>query len=117
MRIDCKHYESRTYKSGEIVRMCRLDLAPEAPWRCPEDCPKYERRTIDAGWTVGSLAYTEPPPEPPRLDADAISVLDQTEEIINAVGPEIVREVRFDRDSAAGDVPRWKRFLPRRKRK
>ena len=26
-----------------------LDLAPEAPWRCPEECPRYERRMIDAG--------------------------------------------------------------------
>ena len=56
MRTDCKHYESRTYQSGDIVRKCRIDLAPEAPWKCPDDCPGYERRMIDAGWQYGSLA-------------------------------------------------------------
>ena len=37
MRTDCRHYESRTYGSGEVVRKCRIDFAPEAPWRCPEN--------------------------------------------------------------------------------
>ena len=55
MRIDCRHYQSRTYANGEAVRKCTLDLAPEAPWRCPADCPKYERKMIDAGWQYGSL--------------------------------------------------------------
>ena len=44
MRTDCKHYESRTYQSGDVVRKCRIDLAPEAPWQCPADCAGYERR-------------------------------------------------------------------------
>ena len=55
MRTDCKHYESRTYQSGDVVRKCRIDLAPEAPWQCPADCVGYERRMIDAGWQYGSL--------------------------------------------------------------
>jgi len=41
MRTDCKNYESRTYDDGETVRKCNLDLAPEAPWRCPEHCSGY----------------------------------------------------------------------------
>ena len=44
MREECKNFESRTYANGETVRKCDLDLAPEAPWRCPDDCPRYERR-------------------------------------------------------------------------
>jgi len=32
-----------------------LDLAPEAPWRCPENCPSYHRRLADVGWVHGSL--------------------------------------------------------------
>src|SRR5690348_1071489 len=56
MRTDCKHYESRTYSSGEVVRRCALDLAPEAPWKCPENCPSYERRMIDVGWQYGTLS-------------------------------------------------------------
>ena len=55
MRQDCRHYESRTYAKGEMVRKCRLDLAPEAPWRCPDDCPSFNRRMFDAGWQVGSI--------------------------------------------------------------
>lgn len=117
MRIDCKNYESRTYKSGETVRMCRLDLAPEAPWRCPAECPKFERRIGDAGWTFGSLAPIAQPPEPPRLDDDAIALLDEAEDIVNAIGADVLSEVRFDREAAAGRVPRWKRLLPKRKRR
>ena len=41
MRVDCRNYESRTYANGEVVRKCRIDLAPEAPWRCPDDCPGF----------------------------------------------------------------------------
>ena len=55
MRVDCRNYESRTYANGEVVRKCRIDLAPEAPWRCPDDCPGFSRRMMDAGWQVGSL--------------------------------------------------------------
>ncbi|MCZ7526723.1 MAG: hypothetical protein M5U14_10305 [Acidimicrobiia bacterium] len=64
MRTDCRHYESRTYASGEVVRKCRLDLAPEAPWRCPDDCPSFELRRIDAGWQYGSLGNTAGAPSP-----------------------------------------------------
>ena len=56
MRTECKNYESRTYANGEVVRKCRVDLAPEAPWRCPAECAGFERRMFDAGWQVGSLS-------------------------------------------------------------
>jgi hypothetical protein len=95
MRTDCKHYESRTYASGEAVRKCVLDLAPEAPWRCPADCPKYERRMIDAGWQYGSLAggMTPSPAEPEiPMDADVAALLDQAEDIVNAAGLDLLAE-------------------------
>ena len=95
MRTDCKHYESRTYSSGEAVRKCLLDLAPEAPWKCPDDCPAYERRRIDAGWQYGSLARgTEPAPAEPEVtvDADVAALLDQAEDIVNAAGAELLAE-------------------------
>jgi hypothetical protein len=98
MRVDCKFYESRTYKSGDTVRMCRLDMAPEAPWRCPENCPKYERKLVDGGWTVGSLANSTPE-EPPRLDDETAALLDSAEDIINAIGPQVVAEVQAERSS------------------
>jgi hypothetical protein len=95
MRTDCKHYESRTYASGEVVRKCTIDLAPEAPWNCPADCPKYERRKIDAGWTYGSLAKgMEPAPPVPEIamDADIAALLDATEDIVNAAGFELLEQ-------------------------
>ena len=68
MRTECKHFESRTYKSGDTVRKCNLDMAPDAPWRCPEECEKYERRMIDIAWAHGSLVPPATPVEPASLD-------------------------------------------------
>jgi len=95
MRTDCKHYESRTYASGEAVRKCLLDLAPEAPWNCPVDCPRYERRKIDAGWQYGSLAKgMEPSPAEPEvaMNADVAALLDEAEDIVNAAGFDLLEE-------------------------
>lgn len=108
MRQDCRHYESRTYASGEMVRKCRLDLAPEAPWRCPEDCPSFSRRTFDAGWQVGSLgeaAGTKAPTEP--MGEDVAALLDAAEDIVNAAAPDIIAEF---------EQPK-RRFGKRKKRK
>ena len=88
MRTDCKHYESRTYANGEAVRKCVLDLAPEAPWNCPADCPRYERKMIDVGWQYGSMAEgikaDATPPEPElEMTADVAALLDEAEDIVN----------------------------------
>jgi hypothetical protein len=108
MRMECRHYESRTYANGETVRKCDLDLAPEAPWRCPDDCPRYERRT-DIAWTWGP-AVAPPTPEEPAAQGVA-ELLDAAEEIINAAGPSILAEVRAERDRSSG----WRRFFRRRR--
>lgn len=95
MRTDCRNYESRTYTSGEVVRKCRLDLAPEAPWRCPDDCPSFELRRIDVGWQYGSLAsaVSKPQPKPPTPDdASVAALLDEAEDIVNSVAPDILAE-------------------------
>jgi hypothetical protein len=93
MRTDCKHYESRTYPSGDIVRKCRIDLAPEAPWKCPADCAGYERRMIDAGWQYGTLGEAQGPAEvPPALGDDVARLLDEAENIVNAAGAELRAE-------------------------
>ena len=107
MRVDCKYYESRTYSSGEVVRKCRIDLAPEAPWRCPDDCVGYERRMIDAGWQVGSLEKGYEAPEPEPEGADIAALLDEAEEIVNAAAPDIMSEF----------TTKKKRFGKRKKRK
>jgi hypothetical protein len=93
MRTDCRHYQSRTYPSGDVVRKCSIDLAPEAPWKCPDDCVGYERRMIDAGWQYGPLADGQKPPEPaPAVGADVAALLDEAEDIVNAAGRELAGE-------------------------
>jgi hypothetical protein len=96
MRTECRHYESRTYGQGETVRKCRLDLAPEAPWRCPEACPMFEKRRFDAAWQYGSLTDAmapTPAPEPDTLDGTAAALLDEAENIVNAAGAEVLAEL------------------------
>jgi hypothetical protein len=96
MRTECRHYESRTYGQGETVRKCRLDLAPEAPWRCPEGCPMFEKRRFDAAWQYGSLSGAMAPtaaPEPATLDDGAAALLDEAENIVNAAGAEVLAEL------------------------
>lgn len=96
MRDNCKFFESRTYPNGDTVRKCDLDLAPEAPWRCPEDCAAFELRRIDIGWQYGSLATAVNPAEPAPVTADDASIaalLDEAEEIVNAAAPDILAEL------------------------
>ncbi len=110
MREECKHFQSRTYASGEVARFCVLDLAPEAPWRCPDDCKAYERRMADVGWVHGSLV--EPPVEDePELSSvskdDMASILEDAESIVSAIAPEALAEAR------AEDARREKRAAQR----
>jgi hypothetical protein len=109
MREECKHFQSRTYADGETARWCVLDLAPEAPWRCPDDCPGYERRLADAAWQHGSLVDPETPPEPDWTPA-AASVLDQAEDIVNEAGQEVVADEQDARDREAGSGSWWRRL-------
>jgi hypothetical protein len=113
MRQDCKYFESRTYANGETVRKCDLDLAPEAPWRCPENCPAFERRLADVNWSHGSLVTPPTPEEPPGLgdDRDVAALLDAAEDIVNAAGPSIRAEVEADRQPRS----RWKRLFGRKR--
>src|ERR1700757_3834850 len=97
MREACKHFQSRTYGNGEVARMCELDLAPEAPWRCPDECPAYERRLADVHWTHGTLIPPPPTEEPDGFDATSIELLDEAEAIVNAVAPGVLDEVERQR--------------------
>src|SRR5579863_10493878 len=91
MREECKHFQSRTYPSGEVARFCVLDLAPEAPWRCPENCPGYARRLADAGWVHGSLTE-RPVGAEPDSSGDIAALLDDAEQIVNQIVPEAREE-------------------------
>ncbi|CAB4363855.1 unannotated protein [freshwater metagenome] len=115
MRQECKHFESRTYPSGETVRKCDLDLAPEAPWRCPANCPAFERR-MDVGWTYGTMVSPKTPDEPPGLDdGSAAALLDEAEEFLRDVGPQVAAEVRAEQDALDAHRGRsWKRLFRRK---
>jgi hypothetical protein len=110
MREECKHYQSRTYASGEVARLCVLDLAPEAPWRCPDDCQRYERRMADAGWTHGSLVEPAIEAEPDDAPADIAALLSEADDVVNLAGPGIRAEVDADRARQSG----WRRRFRKR---
>ena len=115
MRQDCKQFESRTYPNGETVRKCNLDLAPEAPWRCPDNCPKFERRMVDVNWSHGTLVTPKTPDAPVDLDlhGDAVArLLDEAEQVVNNAGPEILADVRREQQRGGGRL----RKMFRRKR-
>ena len=110
MRQDCKNFESRTYANGETVRKCNLDLAPDAPWRCPEHCSAFEPR-MDAGWTYGSMVSPPTPPEPPGLDdGSAAAILDEAEDFLNSIGPEVMSEAGISR---AAPKKRFRKIMRR----
>jgi len=104
MRQDCKFFESRSYPNGDTVRKCDLDLAPEAPWRCPDDCPGYTRRMADVNWAHGSLVTPETPPEPASLGADdsIAALLDAAEDIINEAVPSTLADLDAERRKRQG---------------
>ncbi len=117
MRQECKNFESRTYGNGETVRKCNLDLAPDAPWRCPENCSGYERRLADAAWVYGSLVTPATPTEPPGLDdGSAAAVLDEAEDFINEVGRKVMAEVQAGQPPLPPDGRGIRRFFKRRDR-
>jgi hypothetical protein len=95
MREECKHYQSRTYNSGEVARFCSLGNAPDQPWSCPENCVTFEPRFADVGWQHGSLARrpsVESAPGPDIPVEERRDILQAASEIVNAVAPELVEE-------------------------
>ena len=108
MREDCAHYESRTYDDdGEVARFCTLGLAPEAPWRCPENCASYERiLMIASDFEAGSLANTPPlEDEPDAATEDIIDVLADAEAIVDAAEASVIA----DMDSRPSKKSWWRR--------
>lgn len=109
MRSDCKHYETRTYATGDTVRKCNLDLAPEAPWRCPAHCGGFAKRLVDVDWQRGTLVTPPTPPEPESLGDGSIgALLDEVEEIVNAATPAALADIAKDNDRSSRK--KWFRF-------
>ena len=116
MRQNCKHFQSRTYPSGDTVRKCAIDLAPEAPWACPDDCQGFEPRLADVNWRHGSLVTPATPDAPSSVgdDPSVAALLDSAEDIINDAGPAIKAEVEADaaRRAAEANRPFWSKVWP-----
>ena len=108
MREECKNFQSRTYASGEVARFCVLNLAPEAPWRCPETCPRYERRTADVAWVHGTLVGPPVEDEPQVPIEEMTEVLSNAESIVNDISEQAVAEARA-RDAKAARRPWFRR--------
>jgi len=104
MREDCRHFQTRTYSTGEVARFCVLDLAPEAPWRCPPNCPSYDKDPIRGALVVGSLVRPQVEAEPDAPEGEVASILDEAELIVTADEADIVKEVERQRQAR----PWWK---------
>jgi hypothetical protein len=102
MREECKHFQSRTYASGEVARFCVLNLAPEAPWRCPDNCPRYVRRLADAGWQHGKLIEPALEEEPDAPPGDIAALLEAAEAVVDMAAPEALAEARARERKASG---------------
>src|ERR671910_742313 len=98
-----------TTLEGSAVRAAFI--APDAPWRCPDGCPKYERRLAAVAWTQGSLVSPPTPDEPASVaDGSAAALLDAAEDHLNEVGARVRAEVEAER---ARRRRGWKRFFRR----
>ncbi len=128
MREDCKFFQSRTYPSGDQARFCALSLAPEAPWRCPTDCRRFEGRLPEAGFgprppqpaAVAGGAAVGPPeagglPEPEVSDGVA-DVLGAAAGIVSAARPEIVADQERTRRRQEWQGQPWWQKLRRQPR-
>jgi hypothetical protein len=101
MREECKNFQSRTYKSGEVARFCILGKAPDQPWSCPENCDAYSPRFADVGWSHGTLVDAPVQKPPPGDSADRREVLDSAAAIIDAVAPDMFAERQAELDLRA----------------
>ncbi len=111
MREDCRHFESRSYPGGEVARFCVLDLAPEAPWRCPENCPSYEQTLIDGSFVSAPLTRPDVEPEPDEKPEDIQDLLDDAEMIVDAAEPAALRDL--GRGAGSGSGRKWWQFWKR----
>jgi hypothetical protein len=91
------------------VRFCELDLAPEAPWRCPDPCSSFAPRMIDVGWVPGSLVRPPVEDEPSLDGPDVVRLLEEASDIVDAVVPETVAEVEKEERTNERGRRWWRR--------
>jgi hypothetical protein len=112
MREDCRHFASRTYDGGETARFCVLDLAPEAPWRCPENCASYEKTMIDGTFVAGSLVSSAVEDEPDEAPEAIEDLLDDAERIVDEAEPDVLRRLGVRPAGRRRWWQPWKRERP-----
>ena len=117
MREDCRHFASRLYDDGEAARFCVLDLAPEAPWRCPDNCPQYQRTVIDGSFVQGSLVRERVEDEPDEKPEDIQDLFDDAEMILDAAEPDVLADLDKTRKPGRKWWQRGKRKPSRRRRR
>lgn len=97
MRTDCRHYSRRTSAGGEVTEECDVGAAPDAPLRCPPDCPSFEARRISTvAFDYGSLADARAVPaasadsgEADLPTADA-ALLDELRDVLDGAADDAV---------------------------
>lgn len=105
MREDCKFFQRRLSPAGDTVSFCALDLAPEAPWRCPEECRRYEKVL------GGREAPRDAQGDEAQLAAGAAGVLGSAEEIIGRLAPELeAEEQRQEKARRVAEEKWWNRL-------
>src|SRR5205814_5930036 len=114
MRTDCAHFKTRTFDNGESVSFCELGLAPEAPWRCPENCPEYDNRMAGSGWKGVGLAGHKAPDEP-DLEG-AAELLGETEGILRTIDSKLAEEQERQREKDYRKEQKHYRRVQRRRR-
>lgn len=98
MRTDCKHYFRKTTQSGGVVEQCAIGRAPDAPERCPEGCPFFEKRQIShAGFVYGSLTPEAEPEDEPNTGE--MAVLDDLKSFMDEISDDVVRQEEQSRRS------------------
>ncbi len=102
------------------MRKCDLDLAPEAPWRCPENCSAYQPRLADVNWLHGSLITPPTPEEPASVaagDPSVAALLDDVEDIVNAAVDQAKADVAAEQAASRAHPSRspggWRRWFRR----
>lgn len=113
MRQDCKHFESQTFTSGETLSKCILNLAPEAPWRCPTNCSSYERRRVNVNLEYQNIVSEASDEIPSSIEEnEAIAdLLANVASIVDEAAPGIVKEVEKEAQRNKG----WRKMVPRKK--
>ena len=74
----------------------------------------FKPRLADIGWSYGSLRGDLGPASPRGFDESAAALLDEAEDIVNAVGPEILAEFRKQDERRPG-LGGWFDKLKRRR--